>query len=180
MEMPRYPEQDPGSEVLAAQREQLLARTAAVFKAAEQLDTEYPETYVLRYPLEVPDVDEVIGIMLTEDGRRPFIDETDKEYVMLFRPLQEQYFEQSDLPTVWIRERRRWVQNQGSERRYEERPYILNELGFQLYARDVEDLREDISTVGGKTEATEIRRMDERIQRFRLTPLQEPPQYTRT
>lgn len=173
MESPQfYPEQDPDHEVITELRTRLVKQTGVAFAAAERLSQEREETYIKSYPLEVPDV-EVEGIMLTGDGRRPYMGEWDKEYLMLFRPLEENTKAEKP-PAVWIKDRRRCTDEQGQNVWFEEHRYLLNELGLQPYKVGVEgELPDEIT--GSPTEATELSRIKERLNRFNLTPLQEPP-----
>lgn len=173
MESPRfYSEWDSDHEVITELRARLVEQAGVAFAAAEWLNQERKENYIKSYPLEVPEV-EVEGIMLTEEGRRPYMDERDKEYLMLFRPL-EANAETGDLPVVWIKERKRHTDEQGRKAWYEEHRYLLNELGFQPYGAAIAD-EPPQEVVTSSTEATELSRLKERLQRFKLTPLQEPP-----
>lgn len=169
MEMPNFrPEQSGDQEVITHMRQRLLEQAAIVFHRA-QIENEIPseEIYIRREPLEVPHLEEVAGVMLTRDGVRPFIDEK-KEHMLLYAPYIEE-----DMPNTSVADIV-WLKDCGmrDDRMYDERRYELTlEGGLQSVSRATGDLREGEVSIGeDRTEASQLLRLQERLERFKLTP----------
>lgn len=166
MESPHWFEpDDAGGEVLRESRQRLLWQAYDVFELATVLTDLHEGVYVSREPLAVPGHEDAVSILLTRDGERPFIDETDKEYIKLYfvradfindEP-REAEFEDG---LMWIEEYR-----QGDMRRY-----LLTEQSFEQYQTENEMGSMGADSADRPTEATELRRFRERLERFQLTP----------
>ena len=166
MENPSWhePEHNAGDEVLRESRRRLLGKAQDAFEMASVLTEMSEGVYVSREPLAVDGHEDAVSIMLTRDGERPFVDDEGKEYIKLF--FMQADFRNEDTPSLSIEDDLVWIEEYREKTR---RRYLLTEHAFDPYVEEVDKSRIPHSVETG-SEAGQLRRFRERLERFRLTP----------
>ncbi len=158
------PEPDSGNEILVEKRERLLGQAFSLLDRAEELEEEQGRAHVIRAPYQIPDMEDVVGVMLTRDGERPFRDE-EKEHIMLYFPdFGEDLPVEKKEQTVWIKE------YNPTDRECKEYNYVLNRKVFGVRTEDVDEFIEGLLQHAGSSEMGQLNYFSERFERFKITP----------
>lgn len=157
------PEFESGEEILVEVRERLLEQAFSLLNRAKEKENERGNAHTIRMPLEIPDVEDVMGIMLTRDGERPFQDE-DKEHIMLLFPdFGPEFPIDPEEQKIWIKEH---ITDE------QENDYVLSKYAFQPRAETIEEFGE-VLQYGQNSESSEMNQLSrfrERFKRYDITP----------
>lgn len=159
------PEYGAGDEVLRESRQRLLSQAQDSFEMASALTDMHEGVYVSREPLAVAGHEDALSILLTRDGERPFVDEEDKEYIKLY--FMQAEFRNDDTPEPKVEDDLVWVEEHRGQKKQR---YLLTEYSFQPYLGEVEHQSDGEYSTDTSSEASELRRFRERLDRFKLTP----------